>query len=342
MYASNILVTGALGFIGSNFVNYFAKKYPKINIIILDKNDYCSSIDNIEKNNVNVKIIIGNILDCKCVDELLHETHIDTIIHFAAQSHVDNSFCNSIAFTENNILGTHKLLETTRIYHEKTNLIQKFIHVSTDEVYGEVLDDTVRTETSILDPTNPYAASKAGAEFIAKSYYHSYKIPIIITRANNVYGINQYPEKVIPKFICQLLNNEKITLHGTGASRRNFIHVDDVSTAYETILLHGKIGEVYNISAADKHEYSMMELAQMLINLSVSRETEYSIHPFLHNEKKLDDMITYVEDRKFNDIRYYTSSEKLEQLGWKPIKIDFKNNLEELIKWYADNKSRYE
>jgi len=323
-----MLVTGALGFIGSNFVNFFAAKYPTTNIIILDKKDYCSSIQNIDSQNTNVKIIIGNILNCELVETILHENCVDTIIHFAAQSHVDNSFCNSVSFTENNILGTHLLLETTRIYHDKTGNLKKFIHVSTDEVYGEVLDDSVRTESSILDPTNPYAASKAGAEFMAKSYFYSYKLPIIITRANNVYGINQYPEKVIPKFICQLLNGDKITLHGTGAARRNFVHVDDVSTAYEIILLNGTIGEVYNISAADKHEYSMVELAQLLIEL-------------FDTNAKASDIITYVEDRKFNDTRYFTTSDKLEQIGWKPVKLNFKNNLADLIIWYKNNKSRF-
>lgn len=323
-----MLVTGALGFIGSNFVNFYASKYPQSNIVIIDKHDYCSSIRNINSKNANVTTIIGNILNSELVETILNEHNVDTIIHFAAQSHVDNSFCNSIAFTENNILGTHLLLETTRAYHERTGKIQKFIHVSTDEVYGEVLDDTVRTETSILDPTNPYAASKAGAEFMAKSYYYSYKLPIIITRANNVYGINQYPEKVIPKFICQLLNGEKITLHGTGSARRNFIHVDDVSTAYETILQNGKIGEIYNISAAENHEYSMLELAQMLIKLFDSGANN-------------DDIITYVEDRKFNDVRYFTASDKLEQIGWKPVKLDFESNLADLIAWYRVNKSRF-
>jgi UDP-glucose 4,6-dehydratase len=322
-----MLVTGALGFIGSNFVNYYAANHNNENIIVLDKCDYCSSMDNINKENENVKIMIGNILDSSLVNELLITNGIHTIIHFAAQSHVDNSFCNSILFTENNILGTHVLLETVRIYHEKTKMIQKFIHVSTDEVYGEVLDDAMRTESSILDPTNPYAASKAAAEFMVKSYYYSYKLPIIITRANNVYGINQYPEKVIPKFICQLLNGEKITLHGTGNSRRNFIHVDDVSAAYETILQCGKIGEIYNISAAINHEYSIADLAEMLIELYDGNNDTAAIE--------------FVEDRKFNDIRYYTSSEKLEKLGWKPTKVDFRENLKELIKWYAVNKFRY-
>jgi len=327
---TSLLVTGALGFIGSNFVNYFAKKYPDIDISVLDKYDYCSAYENIDSELLdhNVTITVGNILDKECVNNILFSKNIDTIIHFAAQSHVDNSFCNSITFTENNVLGTHYLLEATRLYHEKTGNLQKFIHVSTDEVYGEVLDGEIRTEQSILDPTNPYAASKAGAEFMAKSYYYSYKMPIIITRANNVYGINQYPEKVIPKFICQLLDGQKITLHGSGTSRRNFVHVDDVSNAYETILFHGKIGEIYNISAADKHEYSMFELAHTLIRLFDS-----TANP--------DDIITYVEDRKFNDVRYYTCSDKLEKLGWKVSNINFEENLGKLIVWYREHKNRY-
>jgi len=321
-----MLITGGLGFIGSNFVNFHITKYPDQKIIVLDKMDYCSSMKNVDDNN-NVKIIVGNILDKHIVQKILYEHNIHTIIHFAAQSHVDNSFYNSITFTENNILGTHILLETTKEYNENTNNIKKFIHVSTDEVYGEVTDDVIRTETSILDPTNPYAASKAGAEFIVKSYLYSYKLPIIITRANNVYGKNQYPEKVIPKFICQLLNNEKITLHGKGEAQRNFIHVDDVCSAYDTILKHGEIGEIYNISAPPDHELSMLELAETIIK-------QY--------DPNLKDVITFVEDRKFNDTRYYTCSKKLEKLGWYPTNINFKENILELINWYRINRSRYQ
>ena len=333
----NFLITGALGFIASNFVNFMSLKYPHARFIILDKKDYCSSLENINKQSLhNSEIIIGDILNKELVLYLLKKFDIDTIMHFAAQSHVDNSFFNSIEFTTNNVLGTHVLLETSRIYHNETTKIEKFIHVSTDEVYGQVTDNEARMETSILDPTNPYAASKAAAEFFVKSYYYSYKFPIIITRGNNVYGPNQYPEKVIPKFICKLLDNQKLTIQGTGSSLRNFIHVDDVCTAFETILLKGEIGQIYNISSDHKNEYSIMQLAKMLIKL---------FHPNINiendNDSDLHEYITYVEDRKFNDARYFISNDKLYNLGWQPCKTDFIKNLKDLIEWYKLNKNRY-
>ena len=324
----NFLITGALGFIGSNVVNYLSLKYPHIRIIILDKLSYCSSEHNIDKLSLhNTKIVIGDISNKELVTYLLNEYNIDHIIHFAASSHVANSFYNSIDFTINNVLGTHYLLEATRIYNDKTNNIEKFIHISTDEVYGEVTDDVMRKETSILDPTNPYEATKAAAEFMVKSYYYSYKLPIIITRANNVYGINQFPEKIIPKFICQMINGEKITIEGSGMSKRNFIHVNDISTAMEKIILKGKIGEIYNISAPDNCEYTVMEIAQTIIKL--------------FDKENFDEHIMFVEDRKFNDFRYYIDSEKLKELGWTTTNTNFIDNLKELINWYKQNKNRY-
>lgn len=320
----NFLITGALGFIGSNFVNFYLDKHPNVKIIVLDKCDYCSSHLNIT--NPSAKIIVGDILDDKLVKKILYEEHIDTVIHFAAESHVDNSFNNSLAFTKNNVYGTHVLLEEARLYNKDTGKIRQFIHVSTDEVYGEVKNNEMRTEKFILDATNPYAATKVGAESIAISYFKSYGLPVIVTRANNVYGKNQYPEKVIPKFICQLLEGKSVTIHGTGLTRRNFIHVDDVCSAYETIINHGVNGEIYNISAAKNSEFGVMEISQMLIKLTGSVE----------------DAVSYVADRNFNDCRYYTSSEKLELLGWTPVKVNFEENLTELVEWYRINKSRYD
>lgn len=318
----NLLCTGSLGFIGSNFVNFYKDKYPECNIVVLDKKDYCSSEENITN---KVKLVIGNILDLELVSKILYENKINIVIHFAAESHVDNSFNNSLEFTNNNILGTHKLLEATRLYNNETKNIKKFIHTSTDETYGgSTINCEVKTETSLLKPTNPYAASKAGAEMIVNSYYESFKLPIIITRINNVYGIQQYPEKVIPKFICQLLENKPVTIHGQGLTRRNFIHVDDVCTAYETIIEHGEINEIYNISACKDNEFSVKEIADMLINIIGNKSS-----------------ISYVEDRKINDFRYYTSSEKLESLGWKPQKNNFKEEVTKLVEWYKNNKNRF-
>jgi len=323
----NCLLTGCAGFIGSNFVNYMAKKYHDTQFVVLDILDYCASLENIDKN-ANVEVIIGDIANKELVRYILEKFQIDTVAHIAAQSSVDNSFYNSIAFTQTNVLGTHILLETIRIYHEKTGNINKIFYVSTDEVYGENLNDKAMTETAIYAPSNVYSATKAASELIIMAYRQSYKLPILCSRGNNVYGKNQYPEKVVAKFICKLLNNEKLTIHGNGSSRRNFIHVDDTCTAFETILMKGEIGEIYNISSAEHNEFNVMQIVEMLVEL---------IHP----GEELDKYIEYVEDRKFNDSRYYISSEKLEKLGWKPVKTNFVEELKELIEWYRVNKGRY-
>ena len=208
----NILITGGAGFIASHVVILMVKKYPNLKIVNFDRLDYCSCIENLcdLKSEPNYKFIKGNICSSELVSYVLESEKIDTIMHFAAQTHVDNSFGNSFQFTQNNILGTHVLLESAKVAN-----IARFIHVSTDEVYGEQrLDQEAMNEEQVLEPTNPYAATKAGAEFIAKSYHRSFGMPLIITRGNNVYGPHQYPEKLIPKFINQLTRGRQVTLHG--------------------------------------------------------------------------------------------------------------------------------
>jgi dTDP-glucose 4,6-dehydratase/UDP-glucose 4,6-dehydratase len=238
------------------------------------------------------------------------------VIHFAAQSHVQNSFEDSLIFTKDNVLGTHVLLEACRKYGR----IKRFIHVSTDEVYGESMnsvDETHKTEHSILCPTNPYAATKAGAELIAQSYNHSYKMPIIITRGNNVYGPNQYPEKIIPRFIKLLKENKKLTIQGKGTSVRAFLHAQDTASAFEAILEKGIIGEIYNIGCDEGMEYSVMEVAKILIKM-------------MKNTENYDEWIEYVEDRPFNDQRYYISNQKVKNLGWS-IEMELMSSLQELL-----------
>ena len=304
----NILVTGGCGFIASNFLNYMVKKYFNYNFFNLDSMYYCASKTNILKsvrNKKNYKFIKGNIINRELLDLLLQEHKIDTIIHFAAQSHVDNSFSNPVQYTQDNIVGTHILLEAVRHYGK----IDKFIHVSTDEVYGESLcqETDIKNEKSILNPTNPYAATKASAEMIVNSYVYSYNLPIIITRGNNVYGPRQYPEKLIPKFINLLLEGKKCTIHGSGNTERSFLYVDDVTKAFELILFKGKIGEIYNIGT--NYEYSVMEIARRLIT---------AIHKTdLTRPKEMEKYIEFVEDRKYNDKRYNISFNKLLSLGWK-------------------------
>ena len=313
----NILVTGGCGFIGSNFVNYLCKKYKNYKVINLDNLYYCASVDNIDtevKSSNNYKFIKGNINDFNLVKYILKEEKITHIIHFAAQSHVDNSFDNSLQYTEDNIKGTHTLLEAVRT----TNMDIFFLHISTDEVYGESqMNEKPKNEMSILCPTNPYAASKAAAEMLVNSYIHSYNLKAIISRGNNVYGPNQYPEKLIPKFIKLLKENKKCTIHGNGSSLRTFINVFDVCTAVETILHKGNIGEIYNIGSEPEYELSVLEVAKYLIKK-------------IKGNENYDDYIQYVDDRPFNDKRYFITNEKLKKLGWEQ-KINFNNGIKELL-----------
>lgn len=294
-----ILVTGGCGFIGSNFINYYMDTHPIDKIVNIDRLDYCAKETNVKPND-NYTFIKGDINDRELIIKTLIDYHIDTVIHFAAQTHVDNSFeeWTSLDFTRDNVLGTHTLLECCRIYKK----IHRFLHMSTDEVYGEVsLDHTGCNEKSILNPTNPYAATKAGAEMLVRSYHYSFGIPIIIMRCNNVYGPNQYPEKVIPKFISQIKNNQKCTIHGNGQTRRNFIHTYDVSTAIDTILQNGHVGKIYNIGT--DNEYSVLDIARIVIEKYKPGED-------------IENFIEFVPDRYFNDFRYAIDSSKLRKLGW--------------------------
>lgn len=313
----NILITGGCGFIGSNFINYAVKKYPEYNFINIDNMYYCASLDNINKEiqqSKNYKFIEANINDLSLIKYLLKEENITHIIHFAAQSHVDNSFDNSLQYTEDNVKGTHTLLEAVRLVNK--DII--FFHFSTDEVYGESkLDEPAKTEMSLLCPTNPYAASKAAAEMFVNSYNHSYGLKTIITRGNNVYGPNQYPEKLIPKFIELLKKNQKCTIHGDGSSLRTFINVYDVCTAVDIILHKGIIGEIYNIGSELEYEKSVIDVVTYLVKL-------------IKNEDNINNHIIFVEDRPFNDKRYFITNNKLKQLGWKQT-ISFEEGIKDLI-----------
>ena len=316
----NILITGGCGFIGSNFINYYFSKNNQFNKLVnLDAIYYCANEKNVEKwirNDKKYKFIKGNLCDQRLLTQILEKYNITHVIHFAAQSHVQNSFEDSIKFTNDNILGTHTLLESCRKYGS----IIKLVHVSTDEVYGESMnsiEETHKTEHSILCPTNPYAATKAGAELIAQSYNHSYKMPIIITRGNNVYGRNQYPEKLIPRFIKLLNENKKVTIQGKGTTVRSFLHAYDTAKAFETILEKGKIGEIYNIGCDEGMEYSVMNIAKILIKM-IKKTDNY------------EEWIEYIEDRPYNDERYYISNQKVKDLGWN-IEVDLITGLTDLI-----------
>jgi len=294
------------------------KLFPDYNIVNMDKVDYCSCTKNLEEIEecANYKFVQGDILSSDLVMYVLAENNIDTIMHFAAQTHVDNSFGNSFQFTDNNIMGTHVLLECAKNFGK----IRRFIHVSTDEVYGEgkTFDTKPMFEDEVLEPTNPYAATKAGAEFMAKSFHRSFNLPIIITRGNNVYGPHQYPEKLIPKFTNQLMRGRAVTIHGNGGNTRNFLYVTDVANAFICILHKARVGEIYNIGG--RNERSVKEVADELISL---------VCP---NQEK-DALITFVPDRCFNDLRYTINSDKLEELGWRE-EVTWEDGIRETVDWY--------
>ncbi|XP_044491965.1 trifunctional UDP-glucose 4,6-dehydratase/UDP-4-keto-6-deoxy-D-glucose 3,5-epimerase/UDP-4-keto-L-rhamnose-reductase RHM2-like isoform X2 [Mangifera indica] len=315
----NILITGAAGFIASHVCNRLIRNYPDYKIVVLDKLDYCSNPKNLNlsKSSPNFKFIRGDILSADLVNFIILTENIDTIMHFAAQTHVDNSFGNSIKFTENNILGTHVLLEACKTTHQ----VKRFIHVSTDEVYGETDENALvgNHEASQLLPTNPYSATKAGAEMLVMAYGRSYGLPVITTRGNNVYGPNQFPEKLIPKFILLAMRGQPLPIHGDGSNVRSYLYCEDVAEAFETILHKGEVGHVYNIGT--KKERRVIDVARDICQL-------FSLKP--------DTQIKFVTNRPFNDQRYFLDDRKLKDLGWHE-RTSWNEGLKKTMEWYISN-----
>ncbi|KAF8400437.1 hypothetical protein HHK36_013735 [Tetracentron sinense] len=315
----NILLTGAAGFIASHVTNRLIKNYPNYKIVALDKLDYCSSLKNLlpSHSSPNFKFVKGDIASADLVNYLLIAEDIDTIMHFAAQTHVDNSFGNSFEFTNNNIYGTHVLLEACKV----TRRIKRFIHVSTDEVYGEtdIETDIGNPEASQLLPTNPYSATKAGAEMLVMAYHRSYGLPTITTRGNNVYGPNQFPEKLIPKFILLAMKGEQLPIHGDGSNVRSYLYCEDVAEAFDVVLHKGVTGHVYNIGT--QKERSVLDVA----------EDVCKIFGLDAKEK-----IKFVHDRPFNDKRYFLDDQKLKKLGWDE-RTPWEEGLKMTMEWYTKN-----
>ncbi|XP_010035897.2 trifunctional UDP-glucose 4,6-dehydratase/UDP-4-keto-6-deoxy-D-glucose 3,5-epimerase/UDP-4-keto-L-rhamnose-reductase RHM1 [Eucalyptus grandis] len=315
----NILITGAAGFIASHVCNRLIRNYPGYKIVVLDKLDYCSNLKNLlpSRSSPNFKFIKGDIASADLVNFILLTESIDTIMHFAAQTHVDNSFGNSFEFTKNNIYGTHVLLEACKV----TGQIRRFIHVSTDEVYGETDEDAVvgNHEASQLLPTNPYSATKAGAEMLVMAYGRSYGLPVITTRGNNVYGPNQFPEKLIPKFILLAMKGQPLPIHGDGSNVRSYLYCEDVAEAFEVILHKGEVGHVYNIGT--KKERRVIDVAKEVCRL-------FKMDPDTH--------IKFVENRPFNDQRYFLDDQKLKNLGWFERTV-WEEGLRKTMEWYVSN-----
>ena len=318
--AKNVMITGGAGFIASHVAILLAKKYPQYKIVVVDKLDYCANLNNLRSvaGLMNFKFVKGDIGSADLMTYVMRSEAIDTVMHFAAQTHVDNSFGNSFEFTENNIRGTHVLLETVKTL----GTIKRFLHVSTDEVYGESSYENNEANVeaaSLLEPTNPYSATKAGAEMLVMAYGRSYNLPYLITRGNNVYGPHQYPEKAIPKFIMLARSGAKIPIHGDGLATRSYMHVYDAASAFDAILHKGESKGVYNIGAHE--ERTVLSVAQDIGNaLGVD----------------ISSTITHVQDRKFNDRRYFIDCSRLLALGWTQ-KVSWEEGLKETIEWYTKN-----
>jgi dTDP-glucose 4,6-dehydratase len=313
-----VIVTGGLGFIGSNFIDHVIENHAEITAVLnIDRCDYCARIHNVSHSSDSMySYVQADITNMSHMKRLFREFTPDVVVHFAAQSHVDTSFENAEQYIKDNIIGTYTILECVK--ESKCRLV----HISTDEVYGEVgLDETSNSETSVLNPTNPYSATKAGAELLVKAYGHSFGIPYVITRGNNVFGPKQYPEKVIPAFIDAMMKGNPCRIHGEGRSRRNFIYVDDVSRAVMTVLQHGKNGTVYNIGT--RNEYSVLEIFDILRDLVNPEATK--IH---------------VNDRPHNDKRYAVDSSALHELGWSE-QVPFCDAIQKTVDWYKANTSWY-
>ena len=311
---TTILVTGGAGFIGSCFIRHELKKHPDYNIINLDALTYCGNLENLKdvENNPNYRFVHGNICDKNLVRELIDE--VDCVINFAAESHVDNSIKNPEIFIETNVQGTLNLLQAS-----KEIGIERFLQVSTDEVYGSLGQTGYFYETTPLAPNSPYSASKASADMLVRAYRETYGLPTLNTRCSNNYGPYQYPEKLIPFFISKLLKNEKVPVYGDGLNVRDWLYVYDHCEAIDVVLHRGKVGEIYNIGG--HNEKTNLEITKLI--LSVMGKDENSIE--------------YVEDRLGHDKRYAISNDKITtELDWTPS-LTVEEGIKLTIDWYLSN-----
>lgn len=317
-----ILVTGGAGFIGSNFVHYWLDKNKQDEIVNLDLLTYAGNLENLREleGNENHRFIKGDICDVDFVDKLFKEESFDLVVHFAAESHVDRSVMDSSDFIKTNVEGTMNLLDAA-----KNNGNVRFHHVSTDEVFGALsMDDKPFDEKTPYDPRSPYSASKASSDHLVRAYFHTHKLPITISNCSNNYGPFQFPEKLIPLFVTNLMEGKKIPVYGTGENVRDWIHVDDHNRGVEMIIKKGKIGETYCLGGAA--EKQNIEITQKILDLMGKTETE----------------IEYVQDRKGHDLRYAIDFSKAKQeLGWEP-QIGFEEGVTKTVQWYKDNKDWWE
>jgi dTDP-glucose 4,6-dehydratase len=325
-----ILVTGGAGFIGANFINYFMEANPGCRVVNLDNLTYAGNLKNLKfvERNTAYRFVRGDICDAGLVAEILKTENIDAVIHFAAESHVDRSIAGPEIFVRTNVLGTQVLMEESRNYRQARNLSEfRFLQVSTDEVYGSLGPVGYFTEETPLSPNSPYSASKAGADLLARAYCETYGFPILNTRCSNNYGPYQFPEKLIPLMIHNIINKGPLPVYGDGGNVRDWLHVKDHSVAIEEVLKRGRTGEVYNIGG--NNEWKNIDI----INLICDLLDEKLGRPAGENRR----LITFVKDRPGHDRRYAIDASKIKrELGWEPS-YTFEQGIAETIGWYLDN-----
>lgn len=329
-----ILITGGAGFIGSNYVNY-KSDFKENKIINLDVLTYAANLDNLEINdNCDYTFIKGDICDVDLVQKIFSEYEIDQVVHFAAESHVDNSINNPGAFIQTNIVGTFNLLQAAyNNWMDAPNVFKKekenckFLHVSTDEVYGTLGETGVFTEQTPYAPNSPYSASKASSDMLVRSYFHTYGLPVVTTNCSNNYGPRQHNEKLIPTIIRKAVAGENIPIYGDGKNIRDWLYVRDHCKGINLVLEKGKLGETYNIGGKNEREnlYIASTICKILDKVKPLKE-----------EKTYEDLITFVTDRPGHDFRYAIDASKIEnELGWK-AEENFESGIEKTIKWYLE------
>lgn len=324
-----ILITGGAGFIGSHVVRLFVNKYPEYEIFNLDKLSYAGNLENLIdiEEAKNYHFLKADITDTEQIEELFNIHAFDTVIHLAAESHVDRSISSPMEFIYTNVVGTANLLNAARSAWKNNFDGKLFYHISTDEVYGSLGDEGYFTETTPYDPKSPYSASKAGSDHLVRAYFNTFKIPVIISNCSNNYGPNQFPEKLIPLAINNIKNMKTIPVYGKGENIRDWLYVIDHARAIDVICHQGKIGETYNIGG--NNEWKNIELIRLLCRIM---------------DKKLDrkdgtseGLITFVKDRAGHDLRYAIDSSKLQnELDWEPSLV-FEEGLEKTVEWCLQN-----